>query len=107
MSITELKKHQHVVPRFYLKQFSEEVEKDNFQIYCLYKRINSKPFRTNIKNVAVKNFFYDQFPPQPIENYLSVTENDLSKTYYRIIERSSVNHITKLERKHLTYLIYF
>jgi len=46
MSITELKKHQHVVPRFYLKQFSEEVEKDNFQIYCLYKRINSKPFRT-------------------------------------------------------------
>jgi len=107
MSITELKKHQHVVPRFYLTQFSEEVEKDNFQIYCLYKRINSKPFRTNIKNVAVKNFFYDQFPPQPIENYLSVTENVLSKTYYRIIERSSVNHITKLERKHLTYLIYF
>ncbi len=107
MSITELKKRQHVVPRFYLKQFSEEVEKDNFQIYCLYKRLNSKPFRTNIKNVAVKKFFYDQFPPQPIENYLSVTENDLSKTYYRIIERSLVNHITKLERKHLTYLIYF
>jgi len=107
MSITELKKHQHVVPRFYLKQFSEEVGKDNFQIYCLYKRINSKPFRTNIKNVAVKKKIYDQFPPQPIENYLSVTENDLSKTYYRIIERSLVNHITKLERKHLTYLIYF
>lgn len=37
MSITELNKHQHVVPRFYLKQFSEEVEKDDFQIYCLYK----------------------------------------------------------------------
>ena len=107
MGIIELKKHQHIVPRFYLKQFSEEVEKDNFQIYCLYKRINSKFFRTNIKNVAVKNFFYDQFPPQPIENYLSVTESDLSKTYYQIIERSSVNHITKIERKHLTYLIYF
>lgn len=107
MSITELNKHQHVVPRFYLKQFSEEVEKDNFQIYCLYKRINKKPFRTNIKNVAVKKFFYDQFPPQPIETYLSLTENDLSKTYHRIIERSSVNHIAELERKHLTYLIYF
>lgn len=107
MGIIEIKKHQHIVPRFYLKQFSEEVEKDNFQIYCLYKRINSKPFRTNVKNVAVKNFFYDQFPPQPIENYLSVKENDLSKSYYRIIERSSVNLITKLEQKHLIYLIYF
>ncbi len=107
MGITELKKHQHIVPRFYLKQFSEELEKDNFQIYCLHKRINSIPFPTSIKNVAVKNFFYDRFPPQPIENYLSVKENDLSKTYHSIIERSSINHISKLERKHLTYLIYF
>lgn len=107
MSLNELKEHQHVVPRFYLKQFSEEVEKDNFQIYCLYKLVNSKPFRTNIKNVAVKNFFYDRFPPQPIETYLSIKESQLSRTYHRIIERSSVNNITKLERKHLTYLIYF
>lgn len=107
MSLNELKKHQHVVPRFYLKQFSEEVEKDNFQIYCLYKRVKSKPFRTNIKNVAVRKIFYDRFPPQPIETYLSIKENDLSRTYHRIIEKSSVYNITKLERKQLTYLTYF
>lgn len=101
-----LKKIQHIVPRFYLKQFALQTKKDNYKIFCFLKETN-KVIRPNIENVAAIKFFYDKYQPQPIENYLSITEKDLSRTYNKIVENRSIESMSKKERFDLTYLTYF
>jgi len=103
----ELKKIQHYVPKFYLKKFANEKSKNQFFIYCLFKQFDNKIVPNNIDNVAAEKFFYDKYPPQSIENYLSIAETDLSKTYNKIVCRKRIHRLTKKDNINLIYLIYF
>ena len=104
----QITKRQHVVPQFYLKSFAVQTKPDLFKIFCYFKQQKNKIKRLEVKNVAVKKFFYDDNKlPQPIENYLSFTEEDLSRTYYKIIREKSINNLNEKERTYLVYLTYF
>ena len=104
----QVKKRQHVVPQFYLKSFAVQTKPDLFKIFCYFKQHKNEIKRLEVKNVAVKNFFYDDNKlPQPIENYLSFRETDLSRTYNKVIREKSINNLNKKERTHLVYLTYF
>ena len=76
-----------------LPQLSD-FKKDNFKIFCFLKETN-KIIRSNIENIAAIKFFYDKYQPQPIENYLSVTEKDLSRTYNKIVKNRSIESLSK------------
>ncbi len=104
----QIKKRQHVVPQFYLKSFAVQTKLDLFKIYCYFKQQKNKIKRLEVKNVAVKKFFYDDnILPQPIETYLSFMEENLSRTYYKIIREKSINNLNEKERTYLVYLTYF
>ena len=49
-------KNEHYIPRFYLQQFAT---KDKI---CVYNIKEEKIFQTNIKKIAVHNYFYDATP---------------------------------------------
>ncbi len=103
-----IKERQHVVPQFYLKSFAVETKPNHFKIYCYFKQYKNKIRRLEVENVAVKKFFYDErYPPQPIENYLSLKERDLSMTYHKVIREKTINTLNKIEKIHLIYLAYF
>ena len=104
----QIKKRTHVVPQFYLKSFAVQTKPDLFKIFCYFKQQKNKIKRLEVKNVAVKKFFYDDNKlPQPIESYLSFTEKDLSRTYHKIIKEKSINNLNEKERRCLVYLTYF
>ncbi len=104
----QVKKRQHVVPQFYLKSFAVQTKPNLFKIFCYFKQHKNEIKRLEVKNVAVKKFFYDDNKlPQPIENYLSVTEKDLSRTYNKVIREKSINSLSNKERTFLVYLTYF
>ena len=97
----QITKRQHVVPQFYLKSFAVQTKLDNFKIFCYFKQQKNKIERLEVKDVAVKKFFYDENKlPQPIESYLSFTEKDLSRTYHKIIKEKSINNLNEKERKY-------
>ena len=101
-------KRQHVVPQFYLKSFAVQTKPNLFKIFCYFKQYKNKIKRLEVINVAVKKFFYDDNKlPQPIENYLSVREKDLSRTYHKVIREKSINSLSNKERTFLVYLTYF
>lgn len=104
----QITKRQHVVPQFYLKSFAVQTKLDHFKIFCYFKQQKNKIKRLEVKDVAVKKFFYDDNKlPQPIESYLSFTEKDLSRTYHKIIKEKSINNLNEKERRYLVYLTYF
>ena len=103
-----IKKRQHIVPQFYLKSFAVQTKPNRFKIYCYFKQHKNKIERLEVENVAVKKFFYDEaYPPQPIENYLSISEQELSKTYHKIIREKAISTLNKKEKADLIYLAYF
>lgn len=103
----QITKRQHIVPQFYLKFFAVQTKLDSFKIFCYFKQQKNKIKRLEVKDVAVKKFFYDDDKlPQPIESYLSFKEKDLSRTYHKIIKEKSINKLNEKERKHLVYLTY-
>ena len=103
-----IKKRQHVVPQFYLNCFAVQTKPNLFKIYCYFKQYKNKIKRPKVEDVAVKKFFYDDGTlPQPIENYLSLTERDLSRTYHKVIREWAINTLNKKEKTNLVYLTYF
>ncbi len=104
----QITKRQHVVSQFYLKSFAVQTKPGHFKIFCYFKQQKNKIERLEVKDVAVKKFFYDDNKlPQPIESFLSFTEKDLSRTYYKIVKEKSINNLNEKERKYLVYFTYF
>ncbi len=103
----QIAKRQHTVPQFYLKSFAVQTKSGHFKIFCYFKQQKNKIKRLEVKDVAVKKFFYDDNKlPQPIESYLSFSETDLSRTYHKIIKEKSIKNLNEKERKHLVHLMY-
>lgn len=102
-----LKKLQHYVPQFYLRQFAFKEENDKYFLKSLFKNQGNVVKEINVKYVASEKYFYDRDYPQPIENYLSIAENDISKTYHKIIERRSLLNLIGKDKFHLVMFTYF
>ncbi|RXA17255.1 DUF4238 domain-containing protein [Methanosarcina sp. MSH10X1] len=70
----------HYVPKFYLRQFST-MKKKEYHIYTLDK-YTKKYFKTNIKNVACEDYFYDIIKGEPdyfYKRFLNIHKADKSK----------------------------
>ncbi len=91
-------KHQHYVPRFYLKRFT--IDGERLYVYDKTKEEVRGP--ENIKNVAQERFFYDMpadtippdYDPQFEEHMLSQLEPQFSaavESAFRVVEGKGAN----------------
>ena len=101
-----LKVRQHTVPRFYLRKFSFRQTNTNAWTYAYFKEKDVKA-PVNIKKISAPKFFYDKYQPQPVENYLSIAESDLSRTYHKILEQRSLLNLNRKELLKICYLTFF
>ena len=100
-----MKKKQHYVPRFYLKEFSNRSKKNQYYIYCYDKRTdNIRP--QNIYNSAMEKYFYDKTSPTTIEDRLSNIELEVSTIYHKIINDKDLKNLTFEEKKLLAEYIW-
>ena len=91
-----LAKNQHYVPRFILKRFTERKD----QIW-VFDKSNSRKFKTNIKNIAAENGFYDfmfQKNEVTFEPSLALIEGNVSTILKKIIKEESIKAIIDKER---------
>lgn len=101
---SEIAKVQHYVPQFVLKHFCEG---KNPQIFVFDKE-KEKVFRTNVKNVASENGFYNFSlgdGPVTIEPLLSNLETAASHVIKKIAREESLGTITSDERLILSTFI--
>lgn len=92
------KKNQHYVPKFHLRQWSNDGK-----LISLYNKYNQK-FVSNkgaIKNLASRDYLYDK--NGEVEDLLGKIESQLSPLYQKIIDTVSLDELTDLEW-HLLYL---
>jgi hypothetical protein len=75
---------QHYVPQFFLRNFTIKKGKNHF-IYC-FDRFEEKEFRTNVRNIACENYFYEEKGKQNLEKNLSLLESQSSKIIREIIK---------------------
>jgi Protein of unknown function (DUF4238) len=94
------KKKQHYVPRFYLKNFSNNLNKKTIGVFNLER----ERFIVNgdLKNQAYKDYFYGK--DGQIENELGKLETEVSKVFKKIIEEFYIP--TYLSESHLILLIF-
>lgn len=90
-------KIQHYVPRFLLRNFTKG---DKQQIW-VYDKQTRKSYRTNIKNVAAENGFYDleiEDISITLEPHLGRLETNSSKLISRVIEDGSIAWLSITDR---------
>lgn len=97
-------KMQHYVPRFYLKNFSVNPDRDSPQFYC-YNKPDRRIFRTGIKNVAGEQYFYDTYGDQPFENFLAKMEGEFADAYRKILNGEDLGDLTENDRTAIAYSV--
>jgi len=73
---------QHVLPRFLIKGFASRIRKG--QVYCWLFRKNSKPFETNINNVAVAKSFYTEKDDTDVDDSITEAEKRFNSLVTRL-----------------------
>lgn len=97
-------KNQHWVPQVYLKAFSKERKKNEFQIYALDKKTMVQPLPINIKKVCAENNLYTlsgntEEQRQLIENFYGKLFDDNYNKFYSILTNADVKQISTLEKR--------
>ncbi len=95
------KKGQHFIPKFYLKQFSTEINGEQY-IWC-YNKKSGDVFHSNINNVCKENWFYDRY--NIYEDALSILDSDHS-SIYRFIEKKPMYALKESEKRKIMEFIY-
>jgi len=88
-----MKKRQHYVPRFYLKNFARKINPKTYQIQC-FDKFEFEQFEATISDVSVEKFFYDIQEPTIIENILSFLESEFARVLNKIIREKSIDNLT-------------
>ncbi|GLH64474.1 MULTISPECIES: DUF4238 domain-containing protein [Bacillaceae] len=94
------KKKQHFVPRFYLKNFSNNLNKKTIGVFNLERE--RFIVHGDLKNQAYKDYFYGK--DGEIESELGKIETEASKIFNKIIEECYVP--TYLSESHIVLLIF-
>lgn len=89
---------QHYVPRSYLKYFSIERKKDEYQIGVIDKGLKENPFLNNITKVCAENDIYTlkgetEKQRQLIENFYGILFDDNYNKAYSILTDPNINEI--------------
>ncbi|HEC41064.1 MAG TPA: DUF4238 domain-containing protein, partial [bacterium] len=98
------KKKQHYVPQFYLKNFAIHKKSGECSIRCYSKELN-KSYNSNITQVAMERYFYDEEDPPEIENYFLHLEGLHSKVYNKIIHNHSIKQLTMYDKFMMAHYI--
>lgn len=101
MKNIKIPKIQHYVPRFILKQFCEK----NDQIWVFDKHKGIK-FKTNIKNIAAENGFYDfeiSGQKATLELSISEIEGQASEVLRKIVKNKKLSVIDDNEKNFLSH----
>ncbi|WP_404970961.1 DUF4238 domain-containing protein [Vibrio campbellii] len=104
MAIDGIAKNQHYVPQFILKNFSNG-NKD--QVY-VFDKAGDKTFRSNVRNVASENGFYNfqvDDEEHSLEPLLCDIEAKSALIINRIIESESLSHLTKEDKSILSHFM--
>ncbi len=99
-----MKKRQHFVPKFYLREFARKKKSGEFIIRA-YNKAMLKQLEPNISKVAVERYFYDANDPPIIENFLSLLESDFAKVIKKIINERSLDNLNDKDYTILCNLI--
>ena len=100
-----MKKKQHYVPRFYLKQFSIHKKSGVYSIRC-YNKERDKWYNSNITQVAMERYFYDKRDPPEIENYFSQLEGQHATVFHKIVDAQSIENLEKEEKFMMAHYIF-
>ncbi|MEJ0024927.1 MAG: DUF4238 domain-containing protein [Rhizomicrobium sp.] len=98
--------NQHYVPRFILRQFLSDAEKEQVQVYDKHA---DKSFVTSIKNIMVERRFNDFVFEDWIVSFEGIAtgiENIVLPSYRRVIERRQLDG-TPQEKADLAFLVAF
>lgn len=91
-------KIQHYVPRFYLKNFAFQRDKE-YRFYC-FDKFDLRHFPVNIKNIGCEKFFYEgKAEKQILEKALSNLEKDFNKVYKKLAESRSLFSLNWKEKE--------
>ena len=99
-----MKKKQHYVPQFYLKNFSIHKKSGEYSIKC-YNKERDKWYISNIMQVAMERYFYDDEDPPEIENYFSHLEYLHAKVYHKIVNDQSIEYLTLYDKCMMSHYI--
>ena len=90
-------KKQHYVPKFYLKQFSQDK-----QYICNYLIKSKKSFENKIKNLGHSDYFYGKnYGSLELEKKLGQIEQEDSKILGVLIDKQNLNFLTKKDYHYL------
>ena len=92
-----MKKKQHYVPQFYLKNFAIHKKSGEYSIRCYNKELD-KWYNSNITQVAMERYFYDDEDPPEYENYFSHLEGLHATIYIKIVSDRSIEHLTSYDK---------
>ena len=99
-----MKKKQHYVPRFYLKKFGIHKKSGEYSIKCYNKELD-KWYNSNIMQVAMEKYFYDDEDPPEYENYFSHLEGLHATVYHTIVNDQSIEHLTSYDKLMMCHYI--
>lgn len=102
MATNGIAKIQHYVPQFVLKNFSFGKK---HQVY-VYDKHTNKSFKTNVKNVASENGFYDltiEGVDLTIEPSLAEIERHAAPLIKRIAKEENISWLTEEDKSFLSY----
>ncbi len=97
-------KLQHYVPRFYLKKFTFNRDKD--LLYC-FDKAEKKNFTVNISKIGCESYFYDISVDvdQKFEKILSDKERKFSVAYHKLIRKRNLKRLSTKERRSIAELV--
>ncbi len=97
-------KNQHYVPQSLLRNFAD----NDGQLY-VFDKAGDRRFKTQPRNIAAEAWFYDFTDAKgksgTVENVLGILEGTVSTIIGGILERRSIGHLTKVDRKNLAQFV--
>ena len=91
-------KIQHYVPRFYLRNFSQQIGKE-FYLHC-FDKSSFRQFRVNITSIGCEKYFYEiENDPVKIEKILSRREAVFNIAYEKIISKKHLSNLSLKEKE--------
>ncbi len=99
-----MKKKQHYVPQFYLKNFAIHKKSGEYSIRCYNKELDTL-YNSNITQEAMERYFYEKNDPPEIENYFSHLEGLHATIYQKIINDQSIEHLTLYDKLMMCHYI--
>lgn len=97
---------QHYVPRFYLRNFAIDPNRDAPQVHC-FDKTNRNQFSPGTTNIAGENYFYDlpEDEDQDFEHALADIESEFSQAYDDLLNHRNLDALDENDRSAIAYSV--